>query len=80
MGPSKCFSVAASMVHFGLVLIAASHVVAATVAVDCDADAMALESEYVAALGKAATYEITGDRLTLRDASGAMQVTYVLTS
>lgn len=37
MGPSKCFSVAASMVHFGLVLIAASHVVAATVAVDCDA-------------------------------------------
>ncbi len=46
----------------------------------CAEDAMALESEYTAALGKAATYEISGDRLTLRDSSGAMQVTYVLTS
>jgi heat shock protein HslJ len=46
----------------------------------CDDAAMTLENEYVAALGKAATYEIAGDQLTLRDASGAMQVTYVLTS
>ena len=37
MGPAKRFSVAAFMVLFGLLLIAASQVLAATVAVDCDA-------------------------------------------
>jgi heat shock protein HslJ len=46
----------------------------------CEDDAMTLEQEYVAALGKVATYEIAGDRLTLRDEGGSTQVTYVLTS
>ena len=38
---------------------------------------MALESEYLAALAKATTYDISGDTLTLRDAGGAMQATYL---
>jgi heat shock protein HslJ len=46
----------------------------------CPDDQMTLENEYIAALGKVATYEIAGDRLTLRDAGGSTQVTYVLTS
>jgi heat shock protein HslJ len=46
----------------------------------CEDDAMTLEDQYVAALGKVTTYEIAGDRLTLRDAGGSTQVTYVLTS
>ncbi len=44
----------------------------------CADDAMTLETQYVAALGAATTYAISGDALTLRDGDGAMQVTYVL--
>lgn len=36
---------------------------------------MAQEQQYLAALQNSATFEIVGDRLTIRDASGAMQVT-----
>ncbi|RIK16372.1 MAG: hypothetical protein DCC52_17755, partial [Chloroflexi bacterium] len=36
---------------------------------------MAQEQQYLAALQNSATYEISGDMLTIRDASGAMQVT-----
>ena len=35
---------------------------------------MEQEQQYLAALQNAATYEIAGDRLTIRDAGGAMQV------
>jgi heat shock protein HslJ len=38
-----------------------------------------IEQEYFAALDTVTTYQIDVDRLTLRDASGATQVTYVLT-
>jgi heat shock protein HslJ len=46
----------------------------------CAADVMTTESEYVAALGQAATYEIAGDRLTVRDAAGATQFTATRTT
>lgn len=38
---------------------------------------MATESQYFAALAKAVTYVREGGKLTLRDAAGAIQVTYV---
>ncbi len=38
------------------------------------AGVMEQEAQYLAALQKAATYEIAGDTLTIRDAEGAMQV------
>jgi heat shock protein HslJ len=38
----------------------------------------ALESQYSAALGKVASYAISGDDLTLRNAAGETQVTYRL--
>jgi heat shock protein HslJ len=46
----------------------------------CDDAAMTVEGRFLAALAEVATYEITGDTLTLRDSSGAAQVTYVLGS
>lgn len=42
----------------------------------CADDVTQAEAEYFTALGEVATYEINGTTLTLRDASGAMQVTY----
>jgi heat shock protein HslJ len=41
----------------------------------CGAEIDQLEVQYAAALEAAATYELAGDTLTLRDASGAAQVT-----
>lgn len=41
----------------------------------CGGEADAVEKQFIAALGAATTYDITGSVLTLRDASGAMQVT-----
>ena len=43
-------------------------------ACDQPAGVMDQEQQYLAALQNAATYEIAGDTLTIRDASGAMQV------
>ena len=42
----------------------------------CEQPVMDQEAQYFTALGKADTYEIQGTTLTLRDSSGAMQVTY----
>ena len=42
----------------------------------CDNALMQLEQEYLAALPKVTTYQREGDVLTLRDATGAMQVVY----
>jgi heat shock protein HslJ len=53
--------------------------VAAT-AMACEGAAGQIESEYFAALGNVATYQIEGNTLTLRDAEGATQVTYVRTA
>jgi heat shock protein HslJ len=41
----------------------------------CSAEVDDLEMEYITALGKVATFEITGTALTLRDRGGAAQVT-----
>ena len=46
----------------------------------CPDDVMAIETEYLAALANVATYELSGHTLTLRDSSGATQVTYALKS
>ena len=46
----------------------------------CEDAAMTLETQYLAALEAAATYTITGDSLTIRDADGAMQASFVLAS
>jgi putative lipoprotein len=46
---------------------------------DCGDDGNALESQYLAALGKVTTYEIAGDKLTLRDDGGAAQATFTRT-
>jgi heat shock protein HslJ len=46
----------------------------------CEDAAMTLEGQYLTALEKAATYALSGDTLTLRDSSGATQVTYTLAS
>ena len=40
-------------------------------------DVMSTEQQYFAALDKVATYDRTGNQLTLRDASGAIQVTFI---
>ena len=42
----------------------------------CAADVMTLESQYTAALAKVATYNISGNTLTLRDKDGATQATF----
>jgi heat shock protein HslJ len=42
----------------------------------CDDATMTLEGQYLAALGKTATYELSGGTLTLRDSSGAIQATF----
>ena len=44
----------------------------------CEEEAMTLESQYVAALEQAETYTMSGQTLTLRDATGSTQVTYTL--
>ena len=49
---------------------------AATQMACTDDDVSAMEQEYFAALAAATTYTIEGDRLTLRDADGATQVSY----
>ena len=46
----------------------------------CDDAAMTLESQYLTALTNAATYTLSGDTMTLRDSSGAAQVTYAFAS
>jgi len=46
----------------------------------CADDVMAVETAYLAALGKVATYTLSGDTLTLKDSGGSTQVTYALTS
>ena len=50
----------------------------ATTRLACEDEAMTLESQYIAALEKAATYTISGETLTLRDSTGSTQVTYTL--
>jgi heat shock protein HslJ len=53
----------------------------AATAMACTEDTTSqIEQEYFAALDTVTTYQIDADRLTLRDSSGATQVTYVLTS
>ena len=42
----------------------------------CADDVMTLESQYTAALAKVATYSISGNTLTLRDAGGSIQATF----
>jgi len=44
----------------------------------CTGEAATFEQQYLAALGKVATYQREGSNLTLRDTSGAMQATYRL--
>ena len=44
----------------------------------CSAEVNDLESQYTSALGAVATYDISGDQLTLRNAAGETQVTYRL--
>ncbi len=44
----------------------------------CTGEAATFAQQYVAALGQVTTYQREGSTLTLRDASGAMQVTYKL--
>ena len=42
----------------------------------CDAEATTLQQNYVTALGSVATYELDGNKLTLRNAQGATQATF----
>jgi len=46
----------------------------------CEDALMTLETQYITALGNVATYEISGETLTLRDSSGSTQATYALAS
>lgn len=43
----------------------------------CEQDMMDTEHQYLAALAKVTTYQLEGNQLTLRDADGATQVTFV---
>jgi heat shock protein HslJ len=43
----------------------------------CSDDVMAAESAYFAALENVVTYSVSAGTLTLRDADGATQVTYI---
>lgn len=45
--------------------------------IGCDPARATLESQYLAALGRATTYELTPTALTLRDGNGAIQVMFV---
>ena len=49
-----------------------------TTAGTCTGEAAAFAQQYLAALGQVATYQREGSTLTLRDSTGAMQVTYKL--
>lgn len=49
-----------------------------TTAGTCTGEAAAFAHQYLAALGQVATYQREGSTLTLRDSTGAMQVTYKL--
>jgi heat shock protein HslJ len=51
--------------------------IAATEMACAEAERNEIEANYFAALPNVTTYEVEADRLTLRDATGAMQVTYV---
>lgn len=46
----------------------------------CEQPAMDQEAAFLAALGNASTYAISGDKLELRDAGGALQVGFVATT
>lgn len=46
----------------------------------CEGPAMEIEQQYFAALGNVATYQLEGNTLTLRDATGATQVSFVQAS
>jgi heat shock protein HslJ len=48
---------------------------AATTMVGCEQDVMAMETDYLAALGRVTDARVSGTTLELRDATGAMQVT-----
>lgn len=48
----------------------------ASTAMACADDVMQIEQEYFTALANVTTYQLEADRLTLRDASGAMQATF----
>lgn len=54
--------------------------VAATAMACLDEGVMQTEQEYFAALGKVTTYDRKANQLTLKDATGATQVTFALTS
>ena len=54
--------------------------IAATAKACLEESVTQIEQDYFAALPNVTTYEIEADRLTLRDASGAAQVTYARTS
>jgi heat shock protein HslJ len=43
----------------------------------CPQDVMDTEQQYFAALAKVATYQLEGSQLTLRDAQGAVQVSFL---
>ena len=49
----------------------------ATTRMACADDAMELEQQFVAALQNATAYTIAGDTLTLRDAGGSTQLTFI---
>lgn len=50
---------------------------AASTMMACETAVMTTEQQYFAALGKVAKYQRDGNKLTLRDAAGATQVTYI---
>ncbi len=54
--------------------------IAATAKACEDAEVTQVEQEYFAALAAVTTYQVDGDTLTLRDASGATQATFTLVS
>lgn len=55
-------------------------VIAATARACADPAIEEIEANYFAALPEVTTYEVDADRLTLRDATGATQVTFTRTS
>ena len=73
-GFAGCNNYNATYVTSGTNSITVSNV--ATTRMACQGDAMTLEGEYLAALAKVTTYQITAGALTLRDGGGAAQATY----